>query len=206
MSAKRYFFWDENKQAVQGPGKLPVLAVLYKQKSITDETPVCLENTEDWFPLKQLPEFGMLPELAPEGARIVMPGEETDQDIENREARKEFALKAVVALGIALVGAFAVMLLAALDPGMFAILLIACLGLSVLGKAMIVVNAMDDGWLWVAGVILVPFVDIAYGLMNPKAINWVLLCYIAYFMIFGVLIAGVVGEVIRQSSAMGMLG
>ncbi len=198
MSAKRYFYWDEEKQAVQGPGKIQVLAVLFKQNNITADTPVCVEGTEDWLTLRKLPEYGMLPELAPEGARIVMPGEATDQQLENQESRKLFAIKALAALGIGIVGGGIVMIIAALDPSIAGVLLIGCLGLSTLGAAMTIVTALDDGTLWVLGVFFVPFLDIAYALMNPRATNWVLLRYITYLMMLGILAAAVVGETLRQ--------
>lgn len=198
MSAKRYFYWDEEKQIVQGPGKIQVLAVLFRQKTIDADTPVCVEETEDWFPLRKLPEFGMLPELAPEGARIVMPGDETDQQVENREERKQFALKAMGALGIGLVAGGILMVIAALDPSIAGVLIICCLGLTTLGTAMTLVTALDDGSFWILGIIFVPFVDIAYALMNHRAANWVLLRYISYLMILGIVIASVVGEALRQ--------
>lgn len=198
MNAKRYFFWDEPKQSVQGPGKLQVLAVLYKQGEIKADTPVCAEGSEDWFPLRKLPEFDMLGELAPEGARIVMPGEKTDQQIENNEERKEFFKKAVVALGIGLLAAFGLMVVAALDPNLAIILLWGCVLLMTLGAAMTLVNALDDGYLWAAGVAFVPFLDIAYAMMNPCVVNWVLLRYISYLMMLGIAAAVVLGEVLRQ--------
>ncbi|MEM1057968.1 MAG: hypothetical protein AAGK14_01860 [Verrucomicrobiota bacterium] len=199
MSTKLYFYWDEENQAVQGPGKLPVLAVLLKQNAITGDTPICQKDTEDWFPLRDLPEYGMLPELAPEGARIVMPGEETDEERDNREARRNFLAKAVVALGIGLIGSAVVMALAALDPGMATILMAVAFGLMTLGAAMTLVNALDEGYLWMLGIAFVPFLDIAYALMNPKVTNWVLLRYISYFLLLGVAIAGVAGAAIRAS-------
>lgn len=187
----RYLYWDEAAEAAKGPAQLQVIAVLHKQGDLNANTFICKEGEEEWFPLSQLPEYGMLNEIAPEGA-VVKTSEEVTAGAKKETRESTIRIAEKVALIIAGIGIACVLAAAVgyFSPGALLPGVMVLGGIGAVGWALIVISALDDGIMWVAITLLVPFGDIYYSLMNIDKLLWPLVIKYGASFVMGAFAAG----------------
>lgn len=199
MAKPRYYYWDEAAEKAQGPAQLPVLAVLHKQGNINGQTYVCVEGKEEWFPLAQLPEYGMLNEIAPEGAVVLMPEQAAAQE---KQQAREGTIRVAEKVLMLVLGIGAVSVLAAglgfLLPGALWPVVIVLSAVSLVGWVMILMVALEEGMSWVTIVAVVPFGDVYFSVLHLDRLYWPLVIrYTAGFMAGAFVIGAMVNEIVH---------
>jgi hypothetical protein len=188
---KRYFIWDVAADEAKGPAELQVLAVMFVKKLIEAETLICEEGSENWFALKDLPQFPMLREIAPPEAEVLLPGQKPKAD---NSFWADIAEKLGVLLAIFGGATIFSGVISFLVPQYIFGVILFLSAIGSLGWALLLIAAIDDGLMWLAIIIFVPFGDLVYACMNFHRCMWALILkYGAILAMIGALVGGIAG-------------
>jgi hypothetical protein len=152
-----------------GPYDLVQMAGLLRKNIISRETQTRLDGDDAWMPLSWQPQFAIIRELSPNAESMHL--DDLNEEAMNRRSpiplpSGEFLFQLVaVAVGCAALagGAF---VLAWMDVMLGTALIYLGLGIALAASAMILLRMMDEDYLKLILIFLIPFYDVYYVICN----------------------------------------